>query len=81
MKAPFKLPARLEDGRFLVAHDCEQVADLYDAFPPERDYILKAVNHYPKLLDALAAARNLLDQQGCELHVMDELDTVIREAT
>lgn len=81
MKAPFKLPARLEDARFLVAHDCELVADLYDAFPAERDYILKAVNHYPILLDALKAARDLLDKQGCELHIMDELDHVIREAT
>lgn len=66
MKPPFKLPARVSDERFLVAADCELVAELVAATPEEIAFITTAVNHHERLatalLDLVEAARSVLAQ-------------------
>lgn len=81
MKPPFRLPARIEDDHFLVAHDCELIADLHVSTRAEREFILKAVNNYRALLGALVEASAALEQMGCELGLMPELEAIIEEAT
>lgn len=59
------------------------IEDAVDATEQERDdaeFIVKAVNNHYLLLGALVEARAALDQLGCELGIMPEIDAIIKEA-
>lgn len=73
MKAPFKLPARI-DGNVLVAADCELICEVLDASPSERDYMLRAINHHDALSEMLL---ELLE--CCELN-LDDLESATVES-
>lgn len=64
MKPPFKLPARASDERFLVAANCELVAELVAATPKEVAYIVTAVNLHDDLMKLLDCAE--LNQDDLE---------------
>lgn len=53
IKLPFKTPIRIEDGRFLVTHDCETIIEACEYTDAELEAIVTAVNAYSKQEQAL----------------------------
>lgn len=49
MKAPFKLPVRVEEGGYLCAADSELICRLESATPQEIAFIFEAVNEHATL--------------------------------
>lgn len=46
MKPPFKTPVRVEDGKHLVAADCELILEFHSATEAEIAFIVQAINGY-----------------------------------
>ena len=59
---PFKLPVRIEDGRYIVADNNELVLSNWDATPEEFESIVVAINGYAEAVEALSTLVERCDE-------------------
>jgi len=60
--APFKIPIRVEDEKFLVAADGELIMEFYSSTPKEIQHIVKCVNVHAELVNSQTSMVEWIEQ-------------------